>query len=66
MSFQSVHVGAARRVAGQARRRGVVRLAHVWGIGSNPASSSLYIRKRGEGALEVRAVLPTPASSARP
>jgi uncharacterized protein YbjT (DUF2867 family) len=56
MTFQSVHVEAARRVAAQARRRGVVRLAHLSGIGSNPASPSLYIRKRGEGELAVRAV----------
>ncbi|MGJ0557819.1 hypothetical protein [Methylocystis sp.] len=31
------------------------RLAHVSGIGSDAGSSSLYIRKRGEGELAVRA-----------
>jgi uncharacterized protein YbjT (DUF2867 family) len=54
-TFHSVHVEAARRVAAQAQRAGVKRLVHVSGIGSDPASSSLYIRKRGEGELAVRA-----------
>jgi uncharacterized protein YbjT (DUF2867 family) len=54
-TFHSVHVEAARRVAMQARRAGVKRLVHVSGIGSDPGSSSLYIRKRGEGELAVRA-----------
>ena len=31
------------------------RIVHVSGIGSDAASSSLYIRKRGEGELAVRA-----------
>jgi uncharacterized protein YbjT (DUF2867 family) len=55
-TFHSVHVESARRVAAQAHRAGVKRLAHVSGIGSDAASSSLYIRKRGEGELAVRAV----------
>ncbi len=54
-TFHSVHVEAAQRVAAQARQAGVERLAHVSGIGSDAASSSLYIRKRGEGDLAVRA-----------
>ena len=54
-TFHSVHVEAAQRVADQARRAGVKRLAHVSGIGSDAGSSSLYIRKRGEGELAVRA-----------
>jgi NADH dehydrogenase len=33
----------------------VERLAHVSGIGADAASPSLYIRKRGEGELAVRA-----------
>ena len=45
----------AQRVAAQAHRAGVERLAHVSGIGSSAASPSLYIRKRGEGELAVRA-----------
>ena len=54
-TFHSVHVEAAERVAVQAHRAGVERLAHVSGIGSDPASSSLYIRRRGEGELAVQA-----------
>ena len=46
---------AAQRVADQARQAKVERLAHVSGIGSDAGSSSLYIRKRGEGELAVRA-----------
>jgi uncharacterized protein YbjT (DUF2867 family) len=54
-TFHSVHVEAARRVAAQATRAGVTRLTHVSGIGSDAASQSLYIRKRGEGELVTRA-----------
>jgi uncharacterized protein YbjT (DUF2867 family) len=54
-TFQSVHVESAQRVAAQAQRAGVKRLIHISGIGANPRSQSLYIRKRGEGELAVRA-----------
>lgn len=54
-TFHAVHVESAERVAAQARRAGVERLAHVSGIGANAASPSLYIRTRGEGELAVRA-----------
>jgi len=54
-TFHSVHVESAERVAAQAFRAGVKRFAHVSGIGADPSSSSLYIRKRGEGELAVRA-----------
>ena len=54
-TFHSLHVEAAQRVAAQAHRAGVERLAHVSGIGADAASPSLYIRKRGEGELAVRA-----------
>src|SRR2546425_11059089 len=40
-TFHSVHVESAQRVAAQAHRAGVERLAHVSGIGSDVASSSL-------------------------
>jgi uncharacterized protein YbjT (DUF2867 family) len=56
-TFHSVHVESAKRVAAQAHRSGVERLAHVSGIGSDAASPSLYIRKRGEGELAVRAAV---------
>jgi uncharacterized protein YbjT (DUF2867 family) len=54
-TFHSVHVESARRLSTRAHLAGVERLAHVSGIGSDPASPSLYIRKRGEGELAVRA-----------
>ncbi len=54
-TFHSVHVESAERVAVQAFRAGIKRFAHVSGIGANPGSLSLYIRKRGEGELAVRA-----------
>src|SRR5712675_793319 len=53
-TFHSVHVESAQRVAAQAQRAGVERLAHVSGIGADPRSHSLYVRKRGEGELAVR------------
>jgi NADH dehydrogenase len=54
-TFHSVHVESAQRVAAQAHRAGVKRLAHVSGIGADAASQSHYVRKRGEGELAVRA-----------
>jgi NADH dehydrogenase len=54
-TFHSIHVASAQRVAARARRAGVERLVHVSGIGADAASPSLYIRKRGEGELVVRA-----------
>jgi NADH dehydrogenase len=54
-TFQSVHVECAQQLATQACRAGVERLVHVSGIGADAASSSLYVRKRGEGELAVRA-----------
>jgi NADH dehydrogenase len=53
-TFHSVHVESAQRVAAQAQRAGVKKLVHVSGIGADPYSQSLYIRKRGEGELAVR------------
>ena len=54
-TFHSVHVESAQRVAIRAQRAGVERLIHVSGIGADRRSQSLYIRKRGEGELAVRA-----------
>jgi NADH dehydrogenase len=53
-TFRSVHVQAAERVASGAQRAGVKCLVHVSGIGADPASSSPYIRSRGEGEASVR------------
>ena len=65
VTFQSVHVEAARRIASIARRNGVTRLVHVSGIGADAASSSRYIRSRGEGELAVRSEFPN-ATFVRP
>jgi uncharacterized protein YbjT (DUF2867 family) len=54
-TFHSVHVEAARQMAAQAQRAGVERFVQISGIGADAASPSLYIRKRGEGELAVRA-----------
>ncbi len=57
-TFHCVHVEAARRLAARARQDGLERLVQVSGIGADAASPSLYIRKRGEGELSVRAAFP--------
>jgi NADH dehydrogenase len=46
-----VRVESAQQIAAQAQRAGIKHLIHVSGIGSNPRSRALYIRKRGEGEL---------------
>jgi NADH dehydrogenase len=53
-TFQSVHVEAAERLARLAQQAGVQRLIHLSGVGSDPASPSLYIRKRGQGEQVVQ------------
>src|SRR5207302_10951383 len=45
----------AERLAIHARAAGVQRLVHVSDMGTDPGYPSLYIRKRGEGELAVRA-----------
>jgi len=57
-TFHSVHVEAARRLAARAQQDRVECLVQVSGIGADAASPSLYIRKRGEGELSVRAAFP--------
>jgi uncharacterized protein YbjT (DUF2867 family) len=57
-TFQAVHVGAAARIARLARAAGVECLIHVSGIGADPASTSDYIRARGEGEIAVREAFP--------
>jgi uncharacterized protein YbjT (DUF2867 family) len=57
-TFQAVHVEGAARFAERARSAGVVRLVHLSGIGADPASSSSYIRARGEGEQAVRLAFP--------
>jgi uncharacterized protein YbjT (DUF2867 family) len=57
-TYHSVHVEAAARIASVARRVGAKRLIHLSGIGANAASSSPYIRSRGEGEAAVQAAFP--------
>src|SRR5215217_8390231 len=53
-TFRAVHVDAAAQLARVAREAGVKHLAHVSGIGSDPQSSSRYIKARGEGERAVQ------------
>ncbi len=57
-TFHSVHVEAAARIARVARHAGIKRFVHLSGIGADPASSSPYIRSRGEGEAAVQATFP--------
>jgi len=57
-TFHSVHLRAAVNLAAEARRAGVRHFVHVSGVGADPASSSPYIRSRGEGELAVQAAFP--------
>jgi uncharacterized protein YbjT (DUF2867 family) len=58
-TFHAVHVEAAGRLAAAARAGGVERFVQLSGIGADPGSPSLYIRKRGEGERAVQAAFPT-------
>ncbi|OKO88282.1 epimerase [Bradyrhizobium sp. NAS80.1] len=57
-TFHSVHVEAAARIARVARHTNIKRFVHLSGIGADPASSSPYIRSRGEGEAAVQATFP--------
>jgi uncharacterized protein YbjT (DUF2867 family) len=53
-----VHVETAAKIARAARQAGIRRFVHVSGIGANSASSSPYIRSRGEGEAAVQTAFP--------
>jgi uncharacterized protein YbjT (DUF2867 family) len=57
-TFHSVHVETAAKIARAARQAGIRRFVHVSGIGANTASSSSYIRSRGEGEAAVQTAFP--------
>lgn len=57
-TFHTTHVLGAARVARQAARADVGQFVHMSGIGADPASPSLYIRKRGEGERAVKSMRP--------
>jgi NADH dehydrogenase len=58
-TFQSVHVGAAERVARLAREAGAERFQHISGIGADARSASPYIRSRGQGEAAVLTAFPS-------
>lgn len=58
MTFEAVHVAAAERLASSARDAGVERFVHVSGIGTDPGSSSRYVRSRADGEEAVRRSFP--------
>ena len=53
-----MHVETAAKIARAARQAGIRRFVHVSGIGANTASSSPYIRSRGEGEAAVQTAFP--------
>jgi uncharacterized protein YbjT (DUF2867 family) len=57
-TFHSIHVETAAKIASTARQAGIRRFVHVSGIGANTASSSPYIRSRGEGEAVVQTAFP--------
>jgi uncharacterized protein YbjT (DUF2867 family) len=57
-TFHSMHVQTAAKIARTARQAGIRRFVHVSGIGANTASSSPYIRSRGEGEAAVQTEFP--------
>jgi uncharacterized protein YbjT (DUF2867 family) len=57
-TFRSVHVETAAKIARAARHAGARRFVHVSGISANAASSSPYIRSRGEGEAAVQIEFP--------
>jgi uncharacterized protein YbjT (DUF2867 family) len=57
-TFHSVHVETAAKIARAAWQAGIKRFVHISGIGANTASSSPYIRSRGEGEAAVQTAFP--------
>jgi uncharacterized protein YbjT (DUF2867 family) len=57
-TFHSVHVEMAAKIARAASQAGIRQFVHVSGIGANTASSSPYIRSRGEGEAAVQTAFP--------
>jgi NADH dehydrogenase len=57
-TFDAVHVAGARTMAELALQAGVERFVQVSGIGADPGSPSLYVRKRAEGEAAVQTAFP--------
>src|SRR6516165_9060225 len=64
-TFHSVHVEAAERVAVQAHRVGVERLAHVSGLGADAASYPQARRRRAGGEGRIHRGNPHPSGGER-
>jgi NADH dehydrogenase len=58
-TFHAVHLGAAERLANEARKAGVERFVQISGIGADHQSPSPYIRARGQGEQAVRSAFPS-------
>src|SRR4051812_43259387 len=58
-TFDALHVEAAARLSRLVRAAGVDRLAHISGIGADPASPSPYISARGHGEQVVQTAFPS-------
>lgn len=56
LSFEDIHVVAARRIARCAQEAGVGTLVHISGIGVDEHSASAYIRARTQGEQAVREI----------
>jgi uncharacterized protein YbjT (DUF2867 family) len=54
VTYTAIHLQGALNVARACERQKISRLIHISGIGADPASSSAYIRARGQGEQEVR------------
>ena len=57
-TFEGIHVRGAIRIAEAARAAGVERLAHISGIGVDPASPSPYVAARARGERGARDACP--------
>lgn len=57
-TYAAIHEEGARNVARACAAEGVAGLAHISGIGADPASPSRYIRARGRGEAIVRERFP--------
>lgn len=58
VSYESIHVDGAGRLAQACQQSGIDALVQVSGIGADPASSSRYIAARGRGEARVQAAFP--------
>ncbi|XKE46554.1 complex I NDUFA9 subunit family protein [Halomonas organivorans] len=58
LSFETIHVEGAGRLARLAREAGITRLVQISGIGADSGSPSAYVRARARGESAVLEALP--------